>query len=168
MAISIRNRWIKPYMWSVVATSQTPTAGTVYMCEFEVTQQCTCDAIAYVKGATQAGNVTVGIYGPITTEETCDTSPLLVQSASTAVSAGTNTSQIVTFTATVLRKGRYYVAIEFDDATNTYQRNTNQTQVVGLTQTYARGGGYGTLTDPCPTPTNTASAIPGLLIRCSA
>jgi len=168
MAISIRNRWIKPYFSSVSATSQTPTAGTVYLVEFEVTQKCTVDAISYGKVATQAGNVTVGIYGPVSTEETAAGLAVIIQSASTAVSAGANTSQEVTFTATVLNKGRYYAAIEFDDATNTYLRNSNQRQVVGWSYTYARGGGYGALTDPCPATTDTASAIPVLAIRCSA
>lgn len=168
MSIPIRNRWIHPYFWSISSTSQTPTAGTVYLVEFEVQQTCTVDAISFSKGTTQAGNVTVGIYGPVSTEETAAGLAVIIQSASTAVAAGVSTSQDVTFTATVLRKGRYYAAIEFDDATNTYMRNPNQRQVLGWSYTYARGGGYGALTDPCPATTDSASAIPAISIRCSA
>ena len=40
--------------------------------------------------------------------------------------------------------------------------------VVGWTYTYAPGGGYGALTDPCPATTTTSSNIPILNIRCSA
>lgn len=166
--IKARKHWLVPTFWAPNATSQTAVVGTVYLLEFEVLEDCTVDAIAFVKGAAQAGNVTAGIYGPTTTDEIAAGLPLVVQSASTAVSATANAPQVVTFTATRLRKGRYYAALEFDDVTNTYMRNPNQRQVVGLSYTYARGGGYGTLTDPCPATTDTASAIPGMLIRCTA
>lgn len=164
----VKQSWLKPYQWTLVATSQTPVVGTVYLEEFEVLEQSTVDAISYVKGATQAGNVTVGIYGPVATREVCTGLALIANSVSTAVSAGNNTEQSVPLTAAViLPQGLYYAAIEFDDVTNTYQRYGNQTQVVGWTGTYARSGGYGALTTPCPTVTNTASAIPGLTIRCT-
>lgn len=160
-----RQRWIKPYQWTLAATSQTATVGRVYIELFEVLEGTTVDAITYVKAATQAGNVTVGIYGPVSTDETAAGLPVIVQSASTAVSAGTNTDQTVTFTATRLSKGRYYAAIEFDDATNTYMRYGNQRQVTGFTYYYDRGGGYGTLTDPCPATTDNASGFPSIHIR---
>jgi hypothetical protein len=134
---------------------------------FEVDREVTVDAIAYVKGGTIAGNVRVGIYGPIPTEDTADAAPLAIESSSTAQSAGTNNMQLITITATRLRKGRYYVAIQSDDGTATYLRYSNQNITTGFSQFYDRSGGYGAFTDPCPTPTNSGSAMPYLSVRCS-
>ncbi len=165
--IKSRNRWIRPIHWAVSGTSQAATAGTVYMVLFEVEEQCTVDAVSWANAGTVAGNATVGIYGPIATEETCNGAAVVAQSASTATT-GVNTSQVIAITASLLRKGRYYAAVEFDDSSHTFMRVGNQAMVVGLSQTYARGGGYGALTDPCPSPTNTGTAIPAILVRCSA
>lgn len=162
-----KQRWIKPYYWTIAgATSRVVTAGRVYLIEFEVLTQAMVDAVAFVNAATVAGNITVGIYGPIATEETCDAAPLLVQSASTALT-GVNTPQVVTFTPTLLSQGRYYAAVECSDGTHTLYGSTNQNQIVGQTQRYDRGGGYGTLTNPCPTPTNENNSHPIIQIRCS-
>ena len=62
-----RQRWIKPYQWTLSSTSVVNTAGRVYLQLFEVPEGTTVDAIVFIKGATQAGNVRVGIYGPVTT-----------------------------------------------------------------------------------------------------
>lgn len=160
-------RWAVPYHTGVAATSQTFTAGRVLLAEFELEEAAFIDGVSYVTGAAAAGNVTVGVYGPITTEETCNSAPVLVQSASTAQS-GTNTEQFISLTKTLAKAGRYYVALEGSDASGTYMRQANQTQVVGWGQFYDRGGGYGTLTDPCPSVTNTGSAIPAMRVRCGA
>ena len=110
----------------------------------------------------------MGVYGPIVTEETCDGAQLLVQSASTAVSAGPNIDQFVSFPKTLAHAGRYYAAIEFSDATNTFQRYPDMTVVTGWSQTYTVGGGYDAFTDPCPSPTNTGTNMPSLKIRCAS
>lgn len=164
-----KRRWVDTFFnnGAISATSQTATAGRVYLQEFEMKEGGFVDGISYVKAGTQAGNVRVGIYGPITTEETIDGVALLVESDSVAVSAGTNTEQNVALTKTRLNSGRYFVAIQFDDNTNTYMRNPNQTQVIGWAATYDRGGGYGAFTTPCPTTTLTGSAIPSVRIRLS-
>lgn len=160
-----RQRFIKPYQWVLAATSVANTVGRVYLELFEVPEGTTVDAIIFIKGAVQAGNVRVGIYGPVVTEEIAAGTDLVVESADTAVSAGTNTAQIVPLTATRLRKGRYYAAIEFSNVTNEHMRYGNQRQVVGFTYYYDRASGYGALTTPCPATTDSASAFPAIHIR---
>jgi hypothetical protein len=146
------------------ATSQTFTAGRVLMCEFIVEQAVSVDAISYIAGAVQAGNITVGICGPIATRETSTGAAVLVQSDSTAQGA-INTPQTVTFAATVLQPGLYYACLEGSDATGTYMRQSNTTQVAGFGAYYDRDGGYGALTNPAPATTNTGSALPALRVR---
>jgi hypothetical protein len=159
------SRWIKPYHAGVGSTSQVATAGTVVLSLFEVNEDCVVDAINWVNAATVAGNVRVGIYGPISTEETATGAALLYDSGD-IVQSGTNTTQQhILSTPKVLRRGRYYVAIEFSDGTATYMRQANQRQVTGWGATYARSGGYGALTDPSPTVTETGSGIPAIYLR---
>jgi hypothetical protein len=167
--LRIGRRFLRPYHGEGAqpTTSQNPTAGTVLLHLIEVPEDCYVDAIIITHGASPTGNATVGIYGPITsTEDTCQGLPVIVQSASTAL-VNANTSQIISITETFLRKGRYYIAVEFDNAGHTYMRHGNQQFVVGWVQTYARSGGYGALTDPCPTITNTGNGGAGVVLRVS-
>lgn len=161
------SRWIAPFFggFNITGATANPTAGRVYLLLFEVLTPCIVDRITISNGGTVAGNVTAGIYGPISTEETCNNSAVLVQSASTALS-GTNAGQDITITDTVLNPGRYYVAVEFSDATHLYGRNNNQNVVTGSGQIYDRGGGYGALTNPCPAPTSTPTNMPLVRVRC--
>ena len=159
-------RWIKPYHYAIGATSQTFTAGRVLLTEFEVLNDCTADAISYTSVGTLSGSVIVGIYGPIGTEETCSGSSLIVQQSHTPTT--TNSAQLISISGTSLVKGRYYLALEGEDALNTYTRESNVEKVEGWGQFYTRAGGYGELTNPCPAVTNTSSAIPGMLVRCSS
>jgi len=162
----IYERWLAPFHggFAPASTSQTFTAGRVLMAEFSVPQTRTVDRICYIVGATSNGNVTVGIYGPVTTTETSTGVTLLVQSSSTAQGTA-NSSQCITVSDTVITAGTYYVALEGSSATGTYMRQTNQEQIVGWGAFYNRGGGYGTLTTPAPTTTDTSSAIPSMKIR---
>lgn len=161
-------RWLAPFHGSFApaVTSQTFTAGTVLMAEFQNPVPGTVDQLCFVTGGTSAGEVTVGIYGPVTAE-TSTGAALLVESASTAAST-INVPHCIALTATYMPAGLYYAALEGSDATGTYMRHSNQTQIVGYGATYARGGGYGALTNPAPVTTNTGSAIPGLKIRVTA
>lgn len=163
-------RWINPYHSTLVVTSATPIVGSVYLEEFECKESVFADSVSYVKGATQAGSIIMGIYGPITTEETCQNAPLLVQTGSVAVSAGTNTEQAVALTAkTLLKPGRYYTATTFSDATNTFQRNSNQTQIIGWTQIFSNtGNAFTDLPATCPAITNTPNNMPGIRVRCAS
>lgn len=159
-------RFLKPVMWSVASSSLTATtAGRCFCVLFEVPHTLKVDAITFINGATVAGNVRVGIYGPCASETMLD-AVLAVESASTAQS-GTNAPQTITFTETTLKKGRYYACLQFDDTTATAMRQANQSQLTGLNQTYDRGGGYGAFTTPAPAMTNTGSNAPALLIRVS-
>lgn len=156
----LQKRWLEPYFSTASTTNQAPAAaGTVYLNLFEVPFDVTVDAINIVNGDSVAGNVIVGVYGPIPTEETPLDAVVAVESASTALS-GVNGPQTISLTPTVLRTGRYYLASEYSDTTTRYFRNGNQIQVTGWSFTYARGGGYGALTNPCPAPTESGSAIP--------
>lgn len=160
-------RWLHPHQFSLAATSAIPgAAGRVYLLLFDVERTTTVDGITIQNVATVAGNVTVGIYGPIPTEETCAGAALKANSADTALS-GTNAPQFVPFTAPVkLAKGRYYMAIEYSDVTHTFLRGTNTSLITGWTQYYDRASGYGALTDPCPAITNTGNNMPGAQVRC--
>ena len=163
-----KSRYLSAYHNGVAVTSVTATAGRVVLILFEVPFDCKVDAIIVQNVATVAGNATVGIYGPIAfATDTCLDAPLLIESASTALS-GASQPQIITFTETDLIAGKYYMAVEYSDATHTYLRQANSSQVVGWGQYYDRGGGYGALTNPCPAVTNTGTALPGLRVRISS
>lgn len=158
-------RWLTPLHGGLATTSQTFTAGRVYLVQFTVQKTQQVDGIAYVVGATAAGNVRAAIIGP--TANTADTAlgaAVLIESAS--VAQGTiNTPQLIALTATSLAPGVYYAALQASDATGTYMRHSNQLQAAGFSQTYDRGGGYGAFTTPTPAVTDTGSALPGLRIR---
>lgn len=156
-------RWISPYNNAVANVNQGATIARVYLSEFEVLINTVANAICFINNAI-AGNVIVGIYGPIITEETCAGSPLVVQSASTPV-AGANQPQIVTLTDSNLIPGRYYSAVEFS-ATSAFARVTSNPQIVGWIQSYDLGV-FGTLTNPCPAVLG-VNIGPMARIRCNA
>ena len=141
----------------------TATAGRVYLSLFDIRCPILADQISLVNGTTAAGNITVGIYGPLITEDTCFNSPLAANSASTA-QAGTSRVQNIPLTSnTLLGTGRYYVAIEFSSASATYLQQLAITTFL-TSQRYDRSGGYGALTDPCPVITS-ITQVPLLVIR---
>ncbi len=162
-------RYVAPYHGGTTpaVTSQTPTVGRVMLHLVEVERRCKVDAIVIANAATVAGEVTVGLYGPVAfATDTCEGASMLVQSASTTVS-GTSTSQVVTFAETTVGPGKYYVAVEFSDAVNTYMRHSNGMQCLGWVQHYARSGGYGALPTTCPAVIDTGSAAVGCRLRVS-
>lgn len=169
-AVAVVPRWITPLVSnSVSSTDATSIAGTVMLAHVEVEAACTVDAIVFQKGTgVVSGNVRVGIYGPVArTTDTCLGAAVLSESASTVVSGATSNPQIVTLAAdTPLTPGKYYIALQFDDAVvGKYLRGTNAQQVVGIFQTYARAGGYGAFTTPCPAVTDSGSNVPGFRLR---
>ena len=156
----------------IPSLSQTATAGRVFMQLIEVQEGSVVDAIAFTNAGTVAGNVTVGIYGPVTkaSEETDGSGlPVVVQSSSVAT-VGANASQFVSFTATYLRPGRYYAAVEFSDATQTFARHSGTflDLVPGIGRHYDRAGGYGALTDPSPSAGQNQTSLPAVRLRCIA
>lgn len=159
-------RWLNPTIFfGVVVTSQTFTVGRVIGAQFAVLAPCQVDGVAYTVGTTAAGNVTGGILAA--TSRTADSmtgATVVAQSASTA-QATQSTAQFLSWTAVWLQPGIYYAVLEGSDATGTYMRQSNMPQAAGGGGYYDRAGGYGALTDPTPTATETNSAIPGIRIR---
>jgi hypothetical protein len=166
--ISLKQRWIRPLHshGTETSTSAAVTSGRVYLMEFEVYEPAFVDQILWYNGAAVSGNVRVGIYGPLVTEETCEGSVVVYDSGSIAQS-GTNAAQTHTLSAPVqLTAGRYYVAFEADNATSAVFRLGNIASITGWVQIYDRAGGYGALISPCPVPTNSLTLVPSLKIRC--
>lgn len=85
----------------------------IYM-PFRLTERQTIKQIAYLKGATIAGNVDLGIYDINNTR--------IVSSGSTAMSAGANVAQVIDITDTTIGPGVFMMAIVLDDATGTVIR----------------------------------------------
>lgn len=163
MGLPLR-RWIVPYV-GIGTTSSAFTAGQVLLVQFDVTEYSIVDAISYTKGTAVSGNLTVGIIGPAVTEDTAAGAPVAVQSASTAQSAGSATEQIVTFTPTVLAPGRYWAAIEADNATGTFSRVASANYAAGWGQSYTQT--YGALASTTPAVAALAAA-PSLRVRLAA
>jgi hypothetical protein len=159
------DRWLTPVYSGIALTSQTVTVGRAFLAQFSLNGPRLIDGVAYIVGATAAGNVRVGIIGPIaTTADAATGAPVLAQSASVAQGTA-NTMQVVTFTATWASAGIYYAALMGDNVTGTYMRLGNQAQAPGITLTYDRAGGYGAFTDPTPATTDSGISVPGLRVR---
>lgn len=167
-------RWPKPALSQPTTNAQSVgVVGRVFLGLFEIQKLCRVDAVVVMSGmASPAGNITVGIYGPIPTEDTCAAAPLVSQSASTTLTATSSNPQAISLTTTPnLAPGRYYVAYEADATTVLVQRHTNNREVPGAWQYYNRSGGYGALTDPAPTvldQTSSSTDNPVLRPRCIA
>lgn len=149
-------------------TSQVATAGRVYMTEFELERDAFVDAVGFTNGATVAGNCYVAIYGQVVTPEV---SSALARTATSALVAcvGANTNQWVPLTTTPrLKAGKYYAAVEFSDATHTFQRQAGTIMVDGYGAFFDRTGGFGAPPTPAQTTGNTVATLPHLRIRCVA
>jgi len=147
-------RYIKPSASSNATSTYTLTAGDVRLQSVEVPGYQVVDAVVFVNYATVAGNITVGLYAAGAVD-TCAGGVLVAESASTAM-AGANARQVIAFSAPVtLAPGQYFIAIEGSDATATIGAITNTNQPFPAAgQKYARAGGYGALTNPCPAVTD--------------
>lgn len=159
-------RWIQPYFESVVVTDATFSSTTISLLEFELQKNSLIDGVSYIKGTTVNTSDVVmgGIYGPITTEETCSTAPLLVQ-ATTTVSAGSSSEQYLDMTNTNAPVGRYYIALATNGTSTQFRRHGNGTQVFGWSQTITKTGSDVSLPSTCSSPTNTGNNMPGMRVR---
>jgi hypothetical protein len=162
-APAAQHRWIKTTLWGPATNTSAVTAGKVRLMHFEVSEAVILDGVLIHNFAVVAGNVTVGVYGPLLAEETALNAPLAATSASTVL-AGVNSDQFIDIPATPLREGRYYLAVEFSDAAHTFAQFTNGI-ISNLVGYYDRAGGYGALTDPCPAMTANLVTVTNL-IRC--
>ena len=154
-------RWLYPEGGVRTLSTNTVTAGKVYLSLCQVDFHFLVEGMDIYNFATVAGNITVGIYQAVS-ETTPENAVLIASSASTAM-AGANQLQYIAFSSNVyLSPGRYYLAVEYSDNTATNGVSTITGAIIPLIFSYyARGGGYGALIDPCPAPTanGTFSAI---------
>jgi len=170
MPACLRNPAAKRYIKTIIpaagftgssGASSTYTAGRVILTRFELQEAAVVQSISFSNAATIAGNITVGIYAE-GAANTPEAGALMVESASTAHS-GANILQTIAITATALPAGAYYVAFEVSDATATVFRNSTVAVIsTGQGFYYARAGGYGALTNPCPAVTASLATIPFL------
>lgn len=158
-------RYILPYVNFPTASSFSPVAGRVYLeLLYDIISPVAIDQISVVNGSAIAGSITVGIYGPLVTEDTCAGSPLIATSTSTAQS-GTTKQQDIPIVQTNLNTGRYYVAIEYSSTSAKFVGTPAlPLNISAFAQFYDRSGGYGTLTDPCPTITSIPT-VPMSIVR---
>lgn len=91
-----------------------PGANTAIYIPFRVSRLVVAQQIVLANGATVSGNFDTGIYDAFGNQ--------VVSSGATA-HAGINTKQVVNITDTPLGRGLYYLALSFDNATATTQRN---------------------------------------------
>lgn len=141
--------------------NQAPGVGNVYLRPFEVEYPLTVDEITlFIINA--AGNIIQGIYDDGPAGDTPEGGAVLAEHASLAAVGG---GQSVALALTALEEGLYWVAFEAsDNAIRIASTNTNTLLEANSTLTqyrYARGGGYGALTDPCP-----VCASPDLWLAC--
>lgn len=114
------------------------TASLAVFVPMVVGARTTIYQLAWINGATVAGNADVGIYDR--------NSNRLVSSGSTAQS-GVSVAQVVDITDTVLEPGLYYLAMAMDDATATVCRPSAASQAPLLR---ASGCGHQTSAFPLP------------------
>lgn len=128
------------------------TIARVYLVPYQARVTQTVEAIGWCSGAVAAGNYITGIY-----EDNGDTpvgGAVIVESPSAAV-PGANQLVESTILATQIDPALYWLAVEFDDNTNTARRIDGSVKQGGTLEThfYLRAMGYGALTDPCPATT---------------
>lgn len=148
-----KKRWFTVnHFTSSITIGHTTPIGRVYLHLLEIpTDDSIIDAISWNNTTTATGNVRVGLYQE-TTLDTAQGAILLVESASTAIVAqnGSNGNQLITLTPTKLNRGRYYVALQFDNIASQFFRGSNTVLVDNWATFYDRAGGYGAFTTPCP------------------
>lgn len=143
------------------ATVAVGTSGRVFGSMFEVPSRCRVTAIRFANGATVAGNVRAAIYGPVT-GDTLTGGSLLVESADTALT-GVSTEMVVPVTETVLKRGTYYVCLQFDGTTHTIVRSaTNAVMPITCTQRFDQT--YGAYPSTAPAATNDQTISPLILV----
>lgn len=161
-------RYIYPLHWAPVSTSiASPADGRIAAVLFQVLRKSRVVSLSLTNGGTAQDHFRLGIYTCLYTsagDPTMTGATLLYDSGSIS-QTGTNTSQKVTLTSElVLDPGLYYVCVETEGTTMTYQRVANQQQVLGWVQ-FATLASYQALPATAPTMTNTGSNAPGLVIE---
>jgi hypothetical protein len=155
--------WLIPYdSQGLAGTSQTLTTGQFVYAEFEIDQPSQIDQLCYITGSVASGNVQMAIYGPVSTRDSIVNAPL-VASTSPLAQSGTTAIQCASITTPVLPVGQYYVGLQGDNGTGTFDREGNVAIPSGWAGFF--NDTYGALPSTATTTTNTASPIPGFYVR---
>lgn len=147
---------------SVATINNANQANLVSTSLVEVPQPVYIDAICYSVGSASAGNVRLGLYGPIITEENVTGAPLRVESASTA-QTGISSNHCVSVATTSLAAGRYYFAYQADNAGGSFARHGASYNVDNSTKTWNMA--YGAFPTVATTSTISATNIPAFRMR---
>lgn len=102
-----------------------PAANAAILVPFTLQTQQTIASVSVVAGATQSGHFDIGVYDSAGT--------LKVSKGSTLQSTlSASTVNTVTFAATVLPAGLYYLAVAADNTTGTFKFDAAATLLAGL------------------------------------
>lgn len=144
----LRARYLWVTMFSPVEGANAfGIAGKVFIAPLDISWPIIIDRLIYIVGSTSAGGVRLGLYREGATADSPAGAELVVESGSVAQAAA-STIQMVTVPQTVLIAAQYFLAIQGNNVTGTFQRTTDTGLSFG--KSYIRGGGYGAFTDPCP------------------
>lgn len=143
-------RWLIPENISPTTNSVSAVGARVYLNRIDIPVDMIVEGVVFRNGSTISGDCVVGLYGPVVTEDTAEGSPLVADSGAVPV-AGISTSQYVEFTTpTKVKAGVYYIAIQFENSSTLFIRNTGIALKQDGLQLYDIGPGFGPFTDPCP------------------
>lgn len=140
--------------------ANTVTAGQVNLVPFVLPYNCWLSKLGIPIENTSAGNITMGIY------EDKGLTPLagalLATTASSALGADANELKEFSLTSLkFLKKGLYWLASEFSDATTVvfyHHYGFSVATIAGIMKDWHYHQAYGALTDPCPALTADNSA----------
>jgi len=159
-----KRRWLGPPLVVRHVAQTFGVAGRVWIGPIDVPWRVEVDAAVYCVGGTAAGNVRIGVYKEGDTIDRPDGGELVVESGSVAQPT-TNALHLVDLPTTILEAGRYYVAIQGDDATGTFYTHTNAT-TGGYNPGRYYDHTYGPFEDPCPA-TLASTRFPIIFLRVS-
>ena len=139
-------RWLHtPVIATVFGSTAFGAAGRVFLGQLIVPNTLEIDRIGYQVGTVSAGNIRLGLYREGPTPERPDGGALVVETGSVAQIAVTSL-QLIAIPPTLLRRGRYWTAVQGDDVLGTYYMQRDDAGVIGPFYDHA----YGPFTDPCP------------------
>jgi hypothetical protein len=150
-SVVLKARYIKPSIPLFYITGVIPgTAGRTHLISLDVYWPVIVDRVLYIASSVSDGNVRGAIYNEGSTADSPEGGTLVVESASTAMGA-IQALHPLTISDTALQPGRYWLALQTDSATAKFRSFYSDAGV--QCYYYDRSGGYGAMTDPCPTVT---------------
>lgn len=179
-------RYLRPLAWANGGAEIQATVGLCLLQLVEVVEPFQAEGIEYPIGATGpvAGNCYVGLYGGSVTPSadgflpgvsesgfpstapTPGGNPVIALSANTAQAGSLNRAQYVPFAAAKkLDIGFFWAFLIADNTGFRFNRIQQTGSGKNWVMSYARSGGYGTPTDPCPAAAENINGQPMLTIR---